>query len=182
MDLLPDWTAQQTEIIEACSLKGLQWVTKRWLIGCSLQTQGRTSVCCTCTSSRKVLGVTGDVQTMMRAVLFVLPPPETFPPRLTMTVTSTDRLTGASADRRGEKSTACRRETESVRVFILSERRRTKKGLSHWEERLNYLFFGWLIPPTSQPTNRLTNQLLSIVDGSKNCGNSKQTTCRHYVA
>lgn len=29
VDLLPDLTAEQTEIIEACSLKGLQWVTKR---------------------------------------------------------------------------------------------------------------------------------------------------------
>lgn len=29
VDLLPDLTAEQTEIIEACFLKGLQWVTKR---------------------------------------------------------------------------------------------------------------------------------------------------------
>lgn len=54
-------------------------------------------------------------------------PLETFPPRLTMMVTFTDRLTGASTDgsrtresSRGKKSESVRRETESVGLAFMS--------------------------------------------------------------
>lgn len=49
-----------------------------------------------------MLGVTGGRADEDEARTVRSSPPETFPPRLTMTVTYTDRLTGASADRRGE--------------------------------------------------------------------------------
>lgn len=77
---------------------------------------------------------------MMRAVLFVLPPPETFPPRLTMTVTYTDRLTGASADRRGENPQPVGgkpRASVFLFYFILCEERKKasqieKNGSVSW--------------------------------------------------
>lgn len=121
LDLQPDEMVEQMEMIEVCFLEGLQWVTYRLQPGDSGTDEYLLPV------RLQQEGMTGDND---EGAAVRSSPLETFPPRLTMMVTFTDRLTGASTDgsgtmesSRGKKIRVCPRRNPERRCcfYVIME-------------------------------------------------------------